>query len=151
MTFKNALIPEEVKDTFTFPVQINNSGKKQTLWKWTVDEERGMYLVLAATSGGAYSGTRQINTYYFHVHGEDLLIKATPWGGGAKGDKCIFTWKIIELNIPSRLRDKSGEIVSLIKEAFSVLGHLYDGENYDLVTIDFLCDTNHMVNSRSEI
>ncbi len=138
MAFKNELIPDEQKDRFNFPVQVLYGGSKPTLYKWVIDQENDFYLVKASTEGGGYDGTVEQNTFYLHAYNEDIYIKATPWSLPLtpEGER-IFRWEVTKINIPSSIASKRECIISLIKEAFSVMGLRCNGASYDRVDIEF--------------
>ena len=141
MAFVNEIIPEEQKENFNFPVQISRSGRKPTLFKWVIDSENGYYLVMASSKGGAYEGTREQNTFYFHVGNVDIHIEASPWGKEYTEDKhMIYRWKITRLVFPGYMRDQAENIVELVVQAFKIWGHLNDGDSYYRVEVDILCD-----------
>lgn len=143
MAFINEEIPQEQKDKFKFPVEISRSGRKPTLYKWVVDPKNDFYLVKASSEGGAYDGTQEKSTFYFHVYNEDVFIRATPLGNEYVEDKkMIFRWEITELVIPNKLSDRIDSIVELVVEAFKTWGYLNDGDSFFRVDVEILCDVD---------
>ena len=141
MAFINEIIPEEQKDKFNFPVQISVIGRKPTLYKWVIDPEKDFFLVKASSEGGAYDGTQEQCTFYFHAYNRDFLIKANPLGNEyTKDKKIIFKWRITQLAIPHELMEKVDSLIELIVQAFRVWGHIEDGENYYRVDVEVLDD-----------
>lgn len=137
MAFVNELIPEEQKDKFPFPVQIGYDGSKPTLYMWTIDRERDVFLVRVREVGGGYEGTPVTTHFIMSWHGNLISIAADRVGVTEDENGVVLTWRVHRLVIPPGLQEQREAVVSLIKEAFATMGDIYDGEQYAAVNIDF--------------
>jgi hypothetical protein len=137
MAFVNELIPEEQKDKFPFPVYIGYGGSKPTLYKWTIDRQRNAYLVLVNGEGGGYEGTPVTKHFVLNWDGNLISLSADPLGTSKVTSGVVMSWRIRHLVIPPALQSKKEEVIALIREAFSAMGDIYDGEKYVTVNVDF--------------
>ena len=137
MTFVNELIPESEKEKFTFPVTTKHDGSKPTLWKWTIDRDRNAYLVFTKSVGGGYEGTPLTKFFVLNWNGKLIYLCAEPLGTSRKPAGVVMSWRIHKLDIPSDLPNTQEELMQIIREAFAMMGDLYDGEQYVAVNVDF--------------
>lgn len=137
MTFVNELIPEEQKDKFPFPVQIGYGDSKPTLFKWTIDRERDVYLVKVRKEGGGYEGTPVTTHFIMNWCSNLISLSADRIGVSEDHGKVYMSWRIHRLVIPPALQDQREAVMALIKEAFATMGDIYDGEEYAAVNVEF--------------
>lgn len=143
MTFVNELIPEAEKDKFPFPVFTRTDGSKPTLWKWTIDRERSVYLVCVKKEGGSYEGTPETRHYILKWK-ENLISFAgeSVITGRVKIDQAI-SWHIHHLAIPPSLINRKDKVLILIREALEAMGWLYDRECLVAVNVNFDIPLSH--------
>jgi hypothetical protein len=137
MAFVNELIPEEQKEKFPFPAYIGYGGAKPTLYKWTIDRERNAHLVYTRIFGGGYDGTPVTKQFVMSWNGNLINFWADPLGVSEDQRGVVMSWRIHHLVIPPGLLGKQEEIEGLIRDAFSTMGNIYDGEQYAVVNVDF--------------
>lgn len=137
MAFVNELIPEEQKDKFPFPVKTRPDGSKPTLYKWTIDRERDVYLVVVNAGGGGYDGTPVREYYVLWWKGEVISFGADQSLNGTKETGVVLTWKVNRLNIPPALHERKDEVKQLIREALDVQGLLYNRSRVSAVNVQF--------------
>ena len=142
MTFVNELIPESEKEKFTFSVQTAYDGSKPTLWKWTIDREKGVFLVLTKSEGGAYEGTQVTEHYVLNWKGNLIHFAGAPVVSGSIETGQVMSWRVHHLVIPSALIGRQEEVMNLIREALDAMGWLYRRERVAAVNVDFdLCSS----------
>lgn len=137
MTFVNELIPEAYKEKFTFPVSTRPDGSKPTLWKWTIDRERNVFLVVTNIWGGGYEGTPEDYDYVLSWQDELIPFAAVQKLGGNKVDGVVMSWQVHRLEVPSTLRDRKDDVLQLIREALDAQGWLYDRNRLASVDVQF--------------
>lgn len=136
MAFVNELIPEEEKERFSFPVSERRDGSKPTLWKWTVDRDRDAFLVFTNAEGGGYEGTQLTKHFVLSWKGKLVTLCADPLPALRNDAGVIKPWRIHKLRIPLVLHSQREEVIQLIREAFSTMGDVYDGEQYASVIVE---------------
>lgn len=136
MSFVNELIPEAEKEKFAFPVFTRPDGSKPTLWKWTIDRERAAFLVFTRSEGGGYEGTPLTKHFVLSWNGFLINLSAEPLGASRSGAGIVMSWQIHSLNLPAALQDRKDEVIHLIKESFSAMGDIYDGDQYEAVNVE---------------
>jgi|GEM_PF-2012114 len=137
MTFIAEKMPDDAKEHLPFKVFTDYSGDKPTLWRWAVDKEQGAYIVLINKVGGAYEGTQETKHYILNWKDSLISISADPLHEALSETGATMHWRIHKLNIPNELKNKQEEVISLIKEAFRVIGRFFDGERYFAVKVEF--------------
>jgi len=138
MAFVNELIPDEQKEKLPFPVKVSPfDGSKPTLWKWTIDRERDVYLVVASIWGGGYEGTPPDYYYVLSWKDELILFSAEEYLSGTRETDQTLTWKVHRLEIPESLQDKKEEVLQLIREALDAQGWLYNRDCLEAVFVEF--------------
>lgn len=125
MSFENELIPEEMKRCFPFDVYSNSKGDKPTLWKWTVDRERNIYLVIRRIEGGPYEGTQPIEHLALGAFGSVVFVEGEPHLEGKRESGPEVIWVIRKIEIPGELTERSEEVKKILREALEVKGWLY--------------------------
>ncbi|MCB1869652.1 MAG: hypothetical protein KDI43_14335 [Gammaproteobacteria bacterium] len=136
MAFINERIPEEEKEKFNFSVSTRPDGSKPTLWKWTIDRERKVFLVITNIVGGGYSGTDP--TEYFVLCWNNQLVKFSGNYkiSGSKGNGYTLTWRLSEVEIPPAIEEKRSEVTSLIREALDAKGRFFNRANLVSVVVE---------------
>lgn len=138
MAFVNEKYPETEKRRVASLVERRPPfSNPQMSSRWTIDRERDAILVLVGSEGGGYEGTQKTKHYMLIWKGEEVRISADPLGVSNVGDGVVMSWRIRKFEIPDALKNKEGEIISLIKQAFGTLGDVYDGEKYTAVNVNF--------------
>jgi hypothetical protein len=137
MAFVNELIPEDEKEKFTFTVSTRLDGSRPTLWKWTTDKERNVFLVLRNVVGGAYEGTQETEHYVLSWNGDLIFFDGEPAVSQKGQEKPTLTWHITKLDFPSRLQNQREEVIKLISEALDAQGLLYSRERVKAVRVNF--------------
>lgn len=137
MAFVNELIPEEQKDMFPFSSYTAYDGSKPTLWKWTIDRERDVYLVHVGGDGGGYEGTPITKHFIMSWHGNLISISADPLNVTETQEGVVMHWRLHRLVVPPVLQDQREAVETLIKEAFATMGRIYDGEKFSAVNVEF--------------
>lgn len=138
MAFVNETIPEEQKSKFKFPVKTRPDGSKPTLWKWTIDRDRDVFLVCVDVEGGGYEGTPVTKHFVMSLKGELISLSADPLNcirNEAEG--VVMPWRLHKLVLPPAFSERKDEAFELIRQAFRTMGNLYDGDKYADVSIDF--------------
>jgi hypothetical protein len=136
MAFLNEIIPEEQKDKFTFPVETNRDGSKPTLYKWTVDFERNIFLVMTKHGGGAHQGVPRTEWYVLSWNGEVINFQCEPEYSGDFSTGQNLLLKIKQLTIPLDLQIRKEEIIQLIKDILDAKSWPYKRSAY-IVTVEF--------------
>ena len=137
MAFINEHIPEEVKAKFTFPVSTRPDGSKPTLWKWTIDRERNIYLVLTGVLGGGVSGTQPTDQYVLNWDNLQIRFEGNCDISGDVETKYSLLWKVRNVDFPSGNDEKRKEIYKVIEEALNAKGWRYKRETVNDVTVLF--------------
>lgn len=143
MAFVNELIPEAEKEKFTFPVDTRAGGYKPTLWKWTVDRNRDVFLVHTHTLGGGAEGTQETQSFVLSWKGDLIHFDGDPNVSGTKETGQVLSWRVHNLVIPSLLQNKPGEVTQLIREALDTMGLLYKRERVATVEVRFDLSSSH--------
>lgn len=134
--FVNELIPEDVKGNFPFEVYKDSYGDMPTLWKWTIDHERNIYLVIQRQSGGAYEGTQEVEYLALVINGQVVLVEGVPHLRGTRNSGPEVHWEILDLQLPEGLAESRDLVESILLEALEVKGCFYRKTNK--VTVDFV-------------
>lgn len=143
MAFINERIPESEKEKFTFPVSTRPDGSKPTLWKWTIDYERNVFLVFTDAEGGAYEGTQLTKYFVLSWKGELIYIAADPLPATYLEKGAVMSWRVHRLDIPPPLQNQKEEVLQLVRDAFVAMGELYDGDQFAVVTVEFNLPSSH--------
>lgn len=134
MTFVNEIIPDQEKLKIDFPVQTLSDGTMPTLWKWSIDRDKGAVLIHTGSSGGGYEGTQE--TQHYVLKWEESLIRFSGDASLDSESKTV-TWKIHRLVIPLHLISRQAEILTLIKEGLDAIGWLYRRSRVNSVVVNF--------------
>jgi hypothetical protein len=137
MAFVNELIPDAKKEEFTFPADTRLGGYKPTLWKWTVDWDRDVFLVNTHNFGGGAEGTQETQNYVMNWGGNLIHFSGTPSLSGSKGSGQVMSWRVHNLVTPPSLQNKTEEVMQLIREALDAMGLLYKRERVAIVNVEF--------------
>jgi len=137
MAFVNELIPEEEKAKFTFPVYTERDGSKPTLYKWTIDREREIFLVKTKKEGGGYDGTPVRNSFALVWKGELIRFTGEQSFIGSTDAATILSWRIFRLEIPPALQNRKDEVLQLIREALDAQGLLYNRSRVIALNVEF--------------
>lgn len=137
MAFVNELIPEEQKAKFSFPVFTRPDGSKPTLWKWTIDRERDVYLVVTNVLGGGYEGTPPDEYYVLSWGGELVSFAAEQHLSGSNSKDMTLTWNVHRLDIPPSLQERRDQVLQLIRESLDTQGLLYNRSRVSVVNVQF--------------
>lgn len=137
MSFMNELMPESEKNRLSFQVETRPDGSKPTLWKWTVDRERDAFLVFTGASGGSYEGVQTTFSCVLSLSGRLFKFFADPYLGERSAAGQVMRWVIHDLEVPDVMGVSKEELMEIIREAFDVIGHVYDRNNYAFVKVEF--------------
>jgi len=137
MAFVNELIPEAEKEKFTFPVRTELDGSKPTLYKWTIDKEKDVFLVVVNAGGGGHLGSPVIEHYVLNWKGNLIRFVGEQQLGGSKDTGITLSWKVHQLDIPSSLIARKEDVLELIREALDAQGWLYDRSRVVSVNTEF--------------
>jgi len=135
MGFVNEKIdtPERIREFDQFNLISPVTGRRPECWKWTVDRERGFYLI---SLGGGFSEVPNI----FALVVPNGVVR---FDGDREDEEHLhrgkFTvqikWKISQVRIPRALAPQATELVSLISEALTAHGLLFDNERVKSVKV----------------
>lgn len=138
MGFVNEKYPETEKQRIAELVEKRPPlSNPQSPTKWTVDHDRNAFLVVVGSEGGGYEGTQTTLHFILQWRGDDIHLSASPLGVSNVEGGVVMSWKIDKLRIPPALIRQESEIVALLRDAFRVLGDVYDGDEYVAVNLDF--------------
>jgi hypothetical protein len=135
MGFVNEKIPETEKDRLPFKVDTSPNGYKPTLWKWTIDRDRGACVVHSSSFGGGYDGTQKTEIYVMIWRDNLVRFAGDPT---FSADRKTMNWNVHELVIPECLTEEEGEVRKLIREALDTIGFLYNRDFLDNVNVEFV-------------
>jgi len=134
MGFVNFLMTDEDKEKIYFPVASSSDGRRTTLWKWTVDEERNAFMVLAGIEGGPHADTDEEFRFVLVYKGFRIGFLAEKDSMQRKCTGRDIFWRVYGVGFPETVsRD---EVQDLIVDALTVFGGLWDGEHYR-VSVEF--------------
>jgi hypothetical protein len=136
MAFVNELISEEDKqkiDWTKFKAWPFSDSHRP--WKWTVDRERDVFLVMLC--GRGREGEHP-EVYALSWKGHFIRFEAESGGKGMFSTGVDMFWKIIKIDIPEKLKHRREEILEILKEAIDAHGSVYEREQIKSVHIEFI-------------
>ncbi len=138
MSFVNEKYPETEKAIVEALVESRPkySNPPGSSW-WTVDRTRNAYLVLAGSEGGGYEDTVRVRHFVLSWDSNLIRLSVIRLGVSESKNGVVMSWKVVKLEIPPELEARQNEVISIIREAFSVMGDIYDGDKYAAVNVHF--------------
>ena len=137
MAFVNEKIPASEIEQFGI-VRTAPDGTKTVLSsRWTIDRDADAILYFRHKVGGPYEGTQVTEYYSLRWKGVQIDLAADPGPKTYPIAAPVITWRIQGLRIPVSLKERTEEIQRLIRDAFSVMGDAYNGEQFAAVNVEF--------------
>jgi len=133
MAFVNEDIntPERIREFDAFNLISPITGKPPERWKWTVDRERGFYLI--SFGGGALEIPR-----IFALVGPNgvIEIRGDRHAQGRYADRSVqIEWQISAVRIPRSLASQATVLMSILREALTAHGTHFNSEPVKSVQI----------------
>jgi hypothetical protein len=137
MAFVNEIIPESAKAEFKFPVKTLGDGSKPTLWKWTIDKERDIFLINTSKEGGAYEGTNETRNFMLKLKNRQVTFTAECKYISKSNTEMEVEWVVRNISPIDSNAANSGEVEKIITEALTEMGWLYSTTNVSSTSVVF--------------
>ncbi len=137
MAFMNEIIPESAKAAFKFPVKTLSDGSKPTLWKWTIDRERDIFLINTSKEGGAYEGTNETRNFILQLQSRQVTFTGECKYISKSNTQMEVEWIVRNIRPIDSNTANSREVEKIIIEALTEMGWLYSTTNVSSTSIIF--------------
>ena len=123
--------PERIREFDALKLISPVTGKPPERWRWTVDRERGCYLV---SLGGGHHEIPYL--FSLVVPGGVIRIEGERDAKGQPAKRNVeVEWSITRLYIPRNLASRISELMSLVNEALTSSGSFFNNESVRSVQI----------------
>jgi hypothetical protein len=126
MAFINERIdtPETIREFDGLKLVSPVTGGPPERWMWTVDRERGVYLV---SLGGGFGDMPRI--FALVLPEGTVRIEGRSSEQGAIAARAVeIEWNVSAVRIPRALASRTGQILALVREALDAHGMSFDRE-----------------------
>jgi hypothetical protein len=133
MAFVNEKIdtPERIREFDQLNLVSPLTRKPPERWKWTVDRERGAYLI---PLGGGFSEVPEI--FALVVPNGVIQFDGNKKGQGQHAKRNVqIEWQISEVRIPRALAPQATELLSIVRDALTAYGLVFDSEPVQSVKV----------------
>lgn len=140
MAFVNESIdtPERIREFEALNLISPVTRKAPERWRWTVDRERGCYLV--SLGGGCF----EIPKLFALVIPGGVVLQIEGLGksiGNPDERNVQVTWRIEAVRIPRALASQASQLMSLVEEALRAHGIYFDSETVQDIQIELPAPT----------
>jgi hypothetical protein len=137
MAFVNEIIPEADKQRIDWSkFKAYSYSKPHNPWKWTIDRQRNIFLIVLSQVGFDDTGTRP-DVYAFFWKEIVIRFEAITDGNGRFDTGVDMYWTISNIEIPFEFESGREEIINTLREAIDSYGATYKRDVVKSVHIVF--------------